>query len=236
MTMEEQKRLYELVQNPPPRSKIEAAKHYGVDLNLTLRRLAMSPTQRAQAMGSALELAEELQGATATPARMNGLATALKALTDGKVNFIIVGGFAAVAHGWLQITQDLDLCYERSPENLKRLAVTLAPYHPRLPGVPGDVPFLLDERTLLQGMNFTLQTDLGDIDLLGDLSGVGQFPEVARDAVSLSLFGSSCKIASLETVIRSKRAAGRPKDLYSLSELEALKELRDKPKKKREKS
>lgn len=159
---------------------------------------------------------------------MKSLRTALKLLADGGINFVIVGGFAAVARGSLQITQDLDICYERTPENLRRLANVLAPYHPRLRAAPQDVPFVFDERTLTQGMNFTLETDLGDIDLLGELSGVGQFSEVVRDAISLPLFGESYRIASLETVIRSKRAAGRPKDLNSLPELEAMKELSDK--------
>lgn len=156
---------------------------------------------------------------------MKSFGTALKVLADSEVNFVIVGGFAAVARGSLQVTQDLDICYERTPENFKRLAAALAPYHPGLRGAPEDIPFVLDERTLAQGMNFTLQTELGDIDLLGELSGVGGFPEVARDAIWLTLYGGSYRIASLDALIRSKRAAGRPKDLNALPELEALKEL-----------
>lgn len=156
---------------------------------------------------------------------MKSFGAALKVLADANVSFIIVGGFAAVARGSLQITQDLDLCYERTPQNFKRLASALAPYHPGLRGAPDDVRFVLDERALAQGMNFTLQTDLGDIDLIGELSGVGQFSEVARDAVWLTLYGGSYRIASLDVLIRSKKAAGRPKDLNVLPELEALKEL-----------
>ena len=74
-------------------------------------------------------------------------------------------------------------------------------------------------------MNFTLATDLGDIDLLGHLSGLGEFPVVALDAVSMPLFGGECRVASLDSLIRSKRAAGRSKDLNVLPELEALKEM-----------
>ena len=108
---------------------------------------------------------------------------------------------------------------------MKRLAAALAPYHPRLRGAPQGITFLLDHVTLSNGMNFTLQTDLGDIDLFGDLSGLGQFPEVAQDAVLMPLFGGSYRMASLDAIIRSKRAAGRPKDLNALPELEALKQL-----------
>ena len=74
-------------------------------------------------------------------------------------------------------------------------------------------------------MNFTLQTDLGDIDLLGHLSGLGEFPSVALGAVSMPLFGGEYRVVSLDSLIRSKKAAGRAKDLNALPELEALREM-----------
>src|SRR5437764_7605797 len=143
---------------------------------------------------------------------MTNFEAALKVLAEAEVNFVVVGAFAAVAQGSAQTTRDLDICYERTTQNMKRLAAALAPYHPRLRGAPQGIPFLLDHVTLSNGMNFTLQTDLGDIDLMGDLSGLGQFPEVAQDAVLMPLFGGSYRMASLDAIIRSKRAAGRPKD------------------------
>lgn len=123
-----------------------------------------------------------------------------------------------------------------SRKNLKRLVAALAPHHPRLRGAPAELPFVLDERVLKQGSNFTFQTDFGDIDLLGELSGVGQFRELARDAVSIELYGMRINVASLEALIRSKRAAGRSKDLSALPELEALKELRTAQERDNEKS
>ena len=157
---------------------------------------------------------------------MTNFKAALTALNESAVNFIVVGAYAAVLHGSVQVTQDIDICYERSPDNLKRLAAALAPYHPRLRGISSELPFVLDERTLKQGMNFTFRTEVGDIDLLGELSGVGQFSELARDAVSIELYGMRIRVASLDALIRSKRAAGRGKDLAALPELEALKELK----------
>ncbi len=150
---------------------------------------------------------------------------ALKTLTGAKVSFIVVGAYAGVIQGSAQVTRDLDICYERTRENMQRIAVALAPYHPRLRGAPANLPFVLDERTLAQGMNFTFETDFGDIDLLGELSGVGQFPELNRDLVLIDLYGMQVRVASLDTLIRSKRAAGRQKDLNALPELEALKEM-----------
>jgi hypothetical protein len=149
----------------------------------------------------------------------------LKALANARVNFVVIGGFAAVAQGSGLITRDLDICYERTPENLRNLVVALSPFHPRLRGAPKDLPFIFDNETLSKGMNFTLETDLGDIDLLGELAGVGGYKEVVSDASWMRLFNGSYRIASLDVLIRSKKAAGRPKDLIALPELEALKEL-----------
>lgn len=109
---------------------------------------------------------------------------------------------------------------------MKRLAGAISPLHPRLRGTPEGMPFTFDERTLANGMNFALQTDLGDIDLVGELSGVGQFRQLAQDAVSINLHNRSLKVASLDAIIRSKKAAGRPKDLAALPELEAIRESR----------
>jgi hypothetical protein len=162
---------------------------------------------------------------------MNKFAAMVKLLADAHVNFVVIGGYAAMLHGSAFLTQDLDICYERSTENLQRLATALTPVHPRLRGAPEGVPFSLDVRTLTQAMNFTLQTDLIDLDLLGEISGVGQFPDVVRDAGHLEVYGYPHLVASLDTLIRSKRAAGRPKDRNALPELEALKELKSRKQK-----
>jgi len=163
---------------------------------------------------------------------MTDFETALHVLVDSEVQFIVVGAYAAFAHGSSQLTHDLDICYERAPENLRKLASALAPHHPRLRGIAEHVPFIFDERTLSQGMNFTLHTDMGEIDLLGELSGIGQFAELVPDAKTITLHGRSFRIASLDAIIRSKRAAGRAKDRATLPELEALKEMLQHAKKK----
>jgi predicted nucleotidyltransferase len=150
---------------------------------------------------------------------------ALKALSERGVNFVIIGGYAATLHGSAYLTRDLDICYERTPENMERLASALRPFHPRLRGAPEGLPFLFGAETLSRGMNFTLRTDLGDIDLLGHLSGLGEYPAVASDAVSMPLFGAEYRVVSLDTLIRAKKAAGRAKDLNALPELEALQEM-----------
>jgi hypothetical protein len=135
-----------------------------------------------------------------------------------------VGGAAAIAHGSARLTQDLDIVYERLPENLERLVVALASLKPYLRGAPPGLPFLWDRATLERGLNFTLVTSLGDIDLLGEIPGGGQYKDLAAGAVQLTIFGTPCLCLSLAQLIRAKRAAGRPRDLETLAELEALEE------------
>jgi predicted nucleotidyltransferase len=156
---------------------------------------------------------------------MTRLERTLGILVEHNVEFVVIGAVAAAARGASQDTRDLDLCYARSPQNLERLAAALAPFHPRLRGAPETAAWSFDVRALKNGMNFTLATDLGAIDLLGEVSGVGQFSEVLAGSTELELFGTKCRVASLKTLIASKRAAGRPKDLLALPELEALLEL-----------
>jgi hypothetical protein len=143
----------------------------------------------------------------------------IEALADARVDFVIVGGVAMVLRGSSRVTIDVDLCYARDAENLRRLAAALAPYHPRLRGAPPELPFLWDARALQSGLNFTLTTDLGDVDLLGEIPGLGDFSAVARGATPLPIGRSSTRVLDLDALERSKRAAGRAKDLLDLAEI-----------------
>ena len=149
---------------------------------------------------------------------------ALTALAAAGVRLVIVGGVAITIHGSSYVTFDLDFCYARDPENLSRLAEALGPHNPRLRGAPAGLPFRLDEGTLKSGMNFTLATDLGDIDLLGEVAGVGDYAAALVASEEVELFGATFRVLNLDALIASKRAAGRPKDLMVLPELEALRE------------
>ncbi len=151
--------------------------------------------------------------------------TALKSLTKEKVDFVIVGGLAISAHSTGYITTDLDFCYLRTKENLKRIVAALAPFNPRFRGFPEDFPFVWDERTLQNGTNFTLNTTIGEIDMLGEVAGVGDFEKVKAESVSEILYGCEVSLLSLKALIAAKKAAGRTKDLLILPELEALQEM-----------
>lgn len=117
------------------------------------------------------------------------------------------------------------MCYNRARDNLKRLAAALEPYNPRPRDLPTDLPFIWDEQTLRQGTKFTLSTDLGNIDLLGEVAGLGGHEQAREQSVVMELFGMRCRMLSLDALIKTKRAAGRTKDLLALPELEALREV-----------
>jgi hypothetical protein len=146
----------------------------------------------------------------------------IEALVVEQVEFVIIGGVALVLHGSARVTQDLDICYSREPENLERLAKALAPFHPTLRGAPPDLPFILDARMLRSGLNFTLTVEAGDIDLLGEVPGIGSYDRVAEDAVPMAVYGHEVRIMSLGALERAKRAAGRLKDLADLAEIEEI--------------
>ncbi|MBI4561471.1 MAG: hypothetical protein HY724_05455 [Candidatus Rokubacteria bacterium] len=150
----------------------------------------------------------------------------LRALHQHRVEYVLVGGVAGAAQGATRLTFDVDLCYARTRENLERLASALAPFRPYLRGTEPGLPFSLDAATLRAGLNFTLTTDIGDIDLFGELQGLGSYEAVRRHSQALDLFGLPCQLLTLEGLILNKKAVGRPKDLDALRELEALRELR----------
>lgn len=151
----------------------------------------------------------------------------LRVLCEGRVDFIIVGGVAARIHGSARLTQDLDLVYSRSPENIDRLVAALVPVSPYLRGAPPGLPFRLDSAAVRRGLNFTLTTAHGDLDLLGEIAGGGGYAALLPDTAEVTLFGLRCRCLTLERLIHVKRAAGRPRDLEAIAELEALREERD---------
>jgi hypothetical protein len=151
----------------------------------------------------------------------------LAVLTDAEVELILVGGLAANVHGALRATRDIDVVYARSRENLARIERALQPWSPRLRGAPPGLPFRLDAPTLRAGLNFTLTTDLGDLDLLGEITGGGTYEDLAVHSRPIEILGIRLLCLDLETLIAVKRAAGLPRDLEAIAELEALREERD---------
>jgi predicted nucleotidyltransferase len=143
-------------------------------------------------------------------------------LTGSGVDFIVVGGFAATLHGSSRLTRDLDIVVRRTPENIDRLVAALADLEPYLRGAPPGLPFRWDASTVRMGLNFTLTSTRGPIDVLGEVAGGGTYEDLITTTEEGEVFGLRVRVVDLPTLIRLKRAAGRPKDLEAIAELEAL--------------
>ena len=146
----------------------------------------------------------------------------LARLVEHQVRFSVIGGVALIAHGVQRSTEDLDIAYARDRDNLARIVRALAPIHPRLRGVPAELPFVLDEASMRSGLNFTLDTDEGPLDLLGEVPGLGSFEHVDYASEEIEIANVRILVLTVEGLMRAKRAAGRPKDLVDLGYLLAL--------------
>ena len=151
----------------------------------------------------------------------------LRVLARHQVRFVVIGGIAASLQGSTTITNDFDICFARDQENLERLAAVLVEVGATLRGAREAVAFRLDARTLKAGLNFTFDTKYGPFDCLGATSGGFDYEQLRANADSMDLIGSSVPVASLDDLIRMKRAAGRNKDLIEVENLSALREVRE---------
>jgi len=143
------------------------------------------------------------------------------------VRYVLIGGLAAATHGTPLVTQDIDLCYARDADNLARLADALREIHAQLRGAEPGLPFKLDATAIREGDAFTFTTDVGWIDVIATPTGTYGYDDLARTAETYDLFGNRVLVASVDDLIRMKRAAGRPKDLLAVEELGALREELD---------
>jgi hypothetical protein len=148
----------------------------------------------------------------------------LRTLVQHGVRFVLIGGYAAALRGSPMMTGDVDICPARDRRNLDRLAEALQRLHARLREAPADAPFLLDSRTLEAGDHFTFATDAGPIDCLGTPAGTEGFGDLDASATDEDLDGLVVRVASLDDLIRMKRAADRPQDRIAVEWLSALRD------------
>lgn len=145
------------------------------------------------------------------------------------VDFVVVGGLAGIAHGSAYNTEDVDVAYERSQENLERLAAALTELGATLRGAPPGLPFQPDAETLRASLNFTFDTRFGSLDILGEPAGAPRYHELRAAGSSEELWGVTIRIASLDHLIAMKEAAARPRDLTMAAEYRAIADLRRAP-------
>jgi hypothetical protein len=149
----------------------------------------------------------------------------LAGLVRAGIRFVVIGGVAARAQGSVRITEDLDVCYATDPDNLDRLSGLLALWHAYPRGVERGLPFVMDRRTLQNARVLNLTTDEGDLDLFDVVAGIGEYEAAKAASVEVEGAGVRFLALGLGALIKAKRAAGRPKDLEQIPELEALREL-----------
>jgi len=152
-----------------------------------------------------------------------------EALLRHDVNFVVIGGLAGTAHGSAYNTEDVDVAYERSRNNLSKLADALVELGATLRGAPPGLPFQLDAETLEAGMNFTFDTRLGPLDILGEPAGAPRYEELRNSGSSESIWGVTIRIAALDHLIAMKEAAARPRDLTMAAEYRTIADLRREP-------
>lgn len=149
-------------------------------------------------------------------------ASILQGLATADVKFIVVGGLAATAHGSRRVTDDVDICYDAAKTNLVRLAELLAKWNAYPRGIESGLPFFMDERQFRITPLMTLTTSEGFLDVLHVVKGVGDYAKCRERSKSIEAFDIRFRVLSIDALIDAKRAAGRPKDIDHLPELEAL--------------
>lgn len=147
-------------------------------------------------------------------------------LVAAGINFVVIGGVAATIHGSARLTNDIDLCYDTAADTVDALVHLLQQWHGYLRGVEAGLPFVLDARALRLTPVMTLTTDLGNIDLIDRVPGLGDYKAALARSERVTIGTTQFRALTLPALIISKRAAGRPKDVEHLIELEALLALR----------
>ena len=156
----------------------------------------------------------------------SGFEQVLDLFTAHGVEFIVIGGQAEVLLGSSRTTYDVDLCYRRTADNLERLASALQELNPSLRGAPPDLPFILDAKSLALGSNFTFDTTLIPLDLLGWVEPIGSYDDLIQTAETHEYKGRQLHVVALDDLIRIKEHISRPKDRESLLHLRAIKQAR----------
>jgi len=161
------------------------------------------------------------------------LESLLTRLIAHRVDFVVVGGYAAMAHGITLQTLDVDVCLRFTTANLLRLQVALKGLHPVHRMTPQRLPLRLTRASCRGLKNLYLDTDYGQLDCLGSIEGLGGFDAVQRQSVSATLPCGPCRILNVKALILAKQAIGRPRDIEAVLQLKAIQELTSTPARRR---
>lgn len=153
---------------------------------------------------------------------MKNLNDLLVLLAKSEIPFVVVGGFAGVLHGSTLVTRDLDLCTVLTSENIEKLRNVLKDFHPKHRMTPQRLSFLNVPPAGQSLSNLYLETDLGIVDFITAITGVGDFERVSNTADIVNIKGHKVKVMSLADLIKAKETMGRDKDRLAATELKAI--------------
>ena len=149
----------------------------------------------------------------------------LNRLIENQVEFVVVGGFAAVAHGCTLLTMDVDVCCRISAENLLRVQKAVKDLHPVHRMTPNRLPLALTADSCRGIKNLYMDTDIGPLDCLGEIAGIGDYDRVRQRSVVAQLEKGECRILAIDALMEAKRAMDRPRDREAIRQLEAILEM-----------
>lgn len=155
---------------------------------------------------------------------MDQLTEILRRLHDANVEFSLIGGFASRFYGVTLVTEDIDVCARFTPDNLRRIESAIKEFHPFHRLAANKLPLELNEELCSRLKNLYLKTDIGTLDCLSEVAGVGDFDSVMKHSQRVSFPFGCCYILKIEALIRAKQTVGRQHDLIAVQQLVAIQE------------
>lgn len=156
---------------------------------------------------------------------MQDLSKLLKNLLENKIDFVLIGGFAAVVHGSTLVTQDVDICMSISDDSINKLRLALKDVNPwHRMNRKSKLSFLEHPSRVDNLNNIYLQTDLGVLDILSETRPAGDFEEIKEKSIEIPLYGYKCRVISIDDLILVKESMKRPKDIQAVLELKKVRE------------
>jgi len=150
----------------------------------------------------------------------------LERLVKAGVDFVIIGGFAGVVHGCTYVTQDIDICCDFSPATLLALQRAISDLHPVHRMTPKRKKLQLTEKTCGQFKNLYLDTDIGQLDCLSFIDGLGDYGEVRQESELIEVEEMNMRVLNVDALIKTKKSMNRLRDKEAILQLEAIKKLK----------
>jgi hypothetical protein len=155
---------------------------------------------------------------------MSELEDIVERLIRSHVEFVLIGGFAVLAHGASLMTEDVDVCCPFTEQNLRAIESAVRELHPVHRMTPQWLPFVLTPELISSLKNLYLATDLGKLDCLSEVLGIGGYAEVKRRSIEINFESGPCRVLGIDALIEAKAATNRTRDRMAILQLKAIKE------------